>query len=312
MATVIKSSKGWDRERPDPASLDPVRNSWWDNVWANRGLLKKSTRSVSDLFQETGKDPNGRTVVVCAAGYSLFDHRDELVDAVKRFKWDVVTVDKTRLFLVENGIIPTLTVSADADPIVAQWMVKIAPQEKLAFSFQSHPAAIKAARKAGAEIYMYSNGLKDGYNVLLMENDGERFCCMMISCNVGTAAIWCALRMNYSNIILLGFDYGWKTKSITDPMFQRGAVYDKSAKWWTVSAFSGSLDAMKSMSAIVAETNILTASKGSCSGFEEKPRRELIHKGIRRVTNAGGTRMKDGFTKMTFAEAVDLFGIFKD
>jgi len=38
-------------------------------------------------------------------------------------------VDKTRLFLVENGIIPALTISVDADPVVAQWMVKIKPQE---------------------------------------------------------------------------------------------------------------------------------------------------------------------------------------
>ena len=187
-----------DIQQQSEAAWNVWKNKWLDNCRVNKALKKGK---LSDLLDHA----KGKVLIQAAFGYSLSKH----IDLLKKYKdkVEVMCCDKAFGYLMENGIIPTYCLIADAS-VTIDW---IKGQDISKTILLSNVAANPEwTLNWKGPLYFYVNWDNIGTAHIL----GRAADCWEVipaSSNVSNAQVVLATQiLNADYNLLTGYDYSWE------------------------------------------------------------------------------------------------------
>jgi hypothetical protein len=181
------------------------RGVWQQHAKDNGAEIKKRETYITDLL---GAGQN-RIAVVVATGASLEKH----IESLKKYQTydgvDIITNDKSFGLLLERGIFPKYVIVADAVVSYEDWCEKYIDKTKDVTLFGAVTANPKWLKNWQGPAYFYvcKDSIQSEIEMSQLSGIEE---CLPASATVANASVIVAANvMEYSEILLVGFDYSW-------------------------------------------------------------------------------------------------------
>ena len=138
-----------------------------------------------------------KRIAIVGGGPSL----KETITELKEGKYqEILACGSVHKFLMENGVIPTMTIVCDPDPVMASYISPVDPKTTFFVATQCDPPLFDLFNKS-IKVHTFNAGGSPEFNKIF-----DRGTILTGGCTVGTRGIMLALDMGYSNIELFGFD----------------------------------------------------------------------------------------------------------